>query len=102
MPSGGERRTAAALLEAEQILVVIRPLHVLLVVPLVEAAVGQPAGNGKARKGRVPEADELSSVFGVDIDTDGISPRDRIAKTAGRELGDRKRRQHETAVMRRF
>jgi uncharacterized Zn finger protein len=41
---------------------------------MVEAAVGQPAGNGKARKGRMLETDELSSVFGVDIDMDGVSP----------------------------
>jgi uncharacterized Zn finger protein len=40
---------------------------------MVEAAVDQPTGNGKARKGRVIETDDLSSVFGVDIDMDGVS-----------------------------
>lgn len=40
---------------------------------LVEAAVDQPTGSGKARKSRVLETDALSSVFGVDIDLDGVS-----------------------------
>ena len=40
---------------------------------MVEAAIDQPTGAGKSRKGRVLETDELSSVFGVDIDTDGVS-----------------------------
>lgn len=48
-------------------------------IEMVEAAVGQPAGNSKARKGRVLEGAELSSVFGVDIDTDGISPPEATA-----------------------
>jgi uncharacterized Zn finger protein len=39
---------------------------------LVEAAVMQPHAAGKARKGRVLETDELSSVFGVDIDLDEV------------------------------
>jgi uncharacterized Zn finger protein len=43
---------------------------------MVEAAVDQPAGNGTARKGRVLETEELSSVFGVDIDMDGVSSGD--------------------------
>ena len=43
---------------------------------MVEAAVDRPAGNGKSRKGRVLETDELSSVFGVDIDMDGVSSGD--------------------------
>lgn len=42
---------------------------------MVEAAIDQPAGASKASRGRVLEADDLSSVFGVDIDTDGVSPR---------------------------
>ncbi|MFH2009173.1 MAG: hypothetical protein ABI333_21470 [bacterium] len=40
---------------------------------MVEAAVDQPTAAGKARKGRVLKTDELSSVFGVDIDMDGVS-----------------------------
>jgi uncharacterized Zn finger protein len=40
---------------------------------MVEAAIDQPTGAGKTRKGRVLEVDELSSVFGVDIDMDGVS-----------------------------
>jgi hypothetical protein len=43
---------------------------------MVEAAVDQPAQSGKARRGRVLETDELSSVFGVDIDMDGVSKRE--------------------------
>jgi len=38
---------------------------------LVEAAVDQPPGAGGKRSGRVLETDELSSVFGVEIDLDG-------------------------------
>jgi hypothetical protein len=37
---------------------------------MVEAAVEQPAREGKSRRGRVLASDELSSVFGVDIDMD--------------------------------
>ncbi len=40
---------------------------------MVEAAIDQPTGVGKVRKSRVLETDELSSVFGVDIDMDGVS-----------------------------
>lgn len=40
---------------------------------MVEAALDQPMANGKTRKARVLETDELSSVFGVDIDMDGLS-----------------------------
>lgn len=38
---------------------------------MVEAAIDQPTTAGKTRKGRVLDTDELSSVFGVDIDMDG-------------------------------
>lgn len=41
---------------------------------VVEAAIEQPTGSSKARKSRVLETDELSSVFGVDIDMEGVSP----------------------------
>ena len=37
---------------------------------MVEAAVDQQTDAGEARRGRVLESDELSSVFGVDIDMD--------------------------------
>ena len=40
---------------------------------MVEAAIEQPTAAGRARKGRVLETDELSSVFGVDIDMDGVA-----------------------------
>lgn len=40
---------------------------------MVAAAVAQPTGAGRARKGRVLQSDELSSVFGVDIDMEGMS-----------------------------
>lgn len=40
---------------------------------MVEAAIEQPTGASKKRKGRVLKTDELSSVFGVDIDMDGAS-----------------------------
>jgi uncharacterized Zn finger protein len=49
---------------------------------MVEAAIDQPTGAGKTRKGRVLEADELSSVFGVDIDMDGVSPDESLANAA--------------------
>jgi len=39
---------------------------------MVEAAIDRPTGAGEARKGRVLETDELSSVFGVEIDMDGV------------------------------
>jgi uncharacterized Zn finger protein len=40
---------------------------------MVEAAIEQPAAAGRALKGRVLETDELSSVFGVDIDMDSVT-----------------------------
>jgi uncharacterized Zn finger protein len=40
---------------------------------MVEAAIKQPPRISKSRKGRVLASDELSSVFGVDIDMDGVS-----------------------------
>ncbi len=45
-------------------------------VEMVEAAVDQPSPGGKSRRGRVLESDELSSVFGIDIDeasAEGVS-----------------------------
>ena len=39
---------------------------------MVEAALDQPTGAGKARSGRVLETDELSSVFGVEINMDSV------------------------------
>ncbi len=43
---------------------------------MVEAAVDQPPTVRKSRRGRVLRSDELSSVFGVDIDMDEVSPED--------------------------
>ena len=49
---------------------------------MVEAAIDQPTAAGKTRKGRVLETDELSSVFGVDIDMDGVSSGEASTPTA--------------------
>ena len=43
---------------------------------MVEAAVAQPPPGGKSRRGRRLESDELSSVFGIDIDTGETSAND--------------------------
>ncbi len=48
-------------------------------VEMVEAAVAQPPPGGKSRRGRGLESDELSSVFGVDIDMDEESSQDLSA-----------------------
>ena len=48
---------------------------------MVEAAVDQPPTIRKSRRGRVLETDELSSVFGVDIDMDEASSEDVSAPT---------------------
>jgi uncharacterized Zn finger protein len=48
---------------------------------MVEAAVDQPAGAGKAGKGRLLETDALASVFGVDIDMDGMPSNAASAST---------------------
>ncbi|MGA8242067.1 MAG: hypothetical protein WB818_15955 [Desulfobacterales bacterium] len=63
---------------------------------MVEAAIDRPPAAGGARKGRVLESDELSSVFGVDIDMGEADPivvptRAKPAKTAGRPAGTRKK-----------
>jgi uncharacterized Zn finger protein len=46
---------------------------------MVETAVARPARRGKSRRGKVLASDELSSVFGVDIDTGEASARDAAA-----------------------
>jgi hypothetical protein len=43
---------------------------------MVETAVDQPVKTGKPRKGRTLVCEALSSVFGVDIDMDGVSTGD--------------------------
>ena len=43
---------------------------------MVEAAVAQPPPGGKSRRGRGLESDQLSSVFGIDIDTGETSAND--------------------------
>ncbi len=52
---------------------------------MIEAAIDQPTGAGKTRKGRLLETDELSSLFGVDIGTDmdrvGVFPEGTSRKT---------------------
>ena len=48
---------------------------------MVEAAVDQPPATGKPRRGRALKIDELSSVFGVDIDMDGVSSDEASAPT---------------------
>jgi uncharacterized Zn finger protein len=50
---------------------------------MVEAAVDQPPTTRKSRKARVLETDELSSVFGIDIDL-GEASRDASSKPAKR------------------
>jgi len=60
---------------------------------MVEAAVDQPSALGKSRRGRGLETEELSSVFGVDIDMGDASPGEasrpakRPQKAAGRKSG---------------
>ncbi len=49
---------------------------------MVEAAVGQPTAAGKAPRGRVLETDQLSSVFGIEIDMHGVSPDTSLAPPA--------------------
>jgi len=49
---------------------------------LVEAAIDRPSTAGKTRKGRVLESDDLSSVFGVDIDLEGVSSQKAATPTA--------------------
>ncbi len=57
---------------------------------MVEAAVDQPAGNGKGPKGRVLAADQLSSVFGVDIDMDGVASGEAFAPADKTGTADRR------------
>ena len=49
---------------------------------MVEAAVERPAGNATARRGHMLESDELSSVFGVDIDMHRAPSRATTRKAA--------------------
>ena len=57
---------------------------------MVEAAVDQPAAGSKARKGRVLRADDLSSVFGIDIDEG--SAVDAVARAERSRRAERKRK----------
>lgn len=50
---------------------------------MVEAAVAQPPPGGKSRRGRVLESDQLSSVFGIDIDM-GEAPSEDVSAPAKR------------------
>jgi uncharacterized Zn finger protein len=63
---------------------------------MVEAAVDQPPAVRKSRRGRVLKTDELSSVFGVDIDmseasSEGVSTLAKPAKKAKRTSQTRKK-----------
>jgi len=48
---------------------------------MVAAAVDQPPTAGRPRRGRALKSDELSSVFGVEIDMDGVSSGEASAPT---------------------
>jgi len=67
---------------------------------MVEAAVEQPSKAGKLRKGRVLASEDLSSVFGVDIDMEGVSERDVVppAKRGQRAARTQKTEKRTTAV----
>jgi uncharacterized Zn finger protein len=67
---------------------------------MVEAAVEQPSKAGKLRKGRVLASEDLSSVFGVDIDMEGVSERDVAppAKRGRRAARTQKTEKRTTAV----
>ena len=69
---------------------------------MVAAAVDQPAPRGKSRRGRVLKSDELSSVFGVDIDTGEASAEDvsAPAKRGRRAVRKKKTGKRSTAVKR--
>jgi len=55
---------------------------------MVEAAVDQPAPAGKVRRGRALKSDELSSVFGIDIDMEEASAEAVLAPAGhGRRAG---------------
>lgn len=56
---------------------------------MVEAAVDQPAASRTTRKRRTLKTEALSSLFGVDIDTDGVPPSEP-SKTARKAAKPRK------------
>ena len=58
---------------------------------MVEAAAKQPPGAGKPRRGRVLASDELSSVFGVDIDVAGACGEDAARKPGSRARAGKKK-----------
>jgi hypothetical protein len=66
---------------------------------MVEAAVDRPAPGGKSRRGRVLASDELSAVFGVDIDTGEASAEDVSAPARrGRRAVRKKKGKRSPAV----
>jgi uncharacterized Zn finger protein len=69
---------------------------------MVEAAVAQPSKAGKPRKGRVLASEDLSSVFGVDIDTQGASKEKAAypAKRARRAMAPNKKTRKRTTAVR--
>ncbi len=69
---------------------------------MVEAAVDQPRPGGKSRRGRVLKSDELSSVFGIDMDeasADDVLAPARRSRRAGRP--SKKTGKRSTAVKKR-
>ncbi len=72
---------------------------------MVEAAIDQPTGAGRTGKGRVLDSDQLSSVFGVDIDIGSLSAdqpvtttgrKRRVATTKKSATGNATRKKHTT------
>ena len=65
---------------------------------MVEAAVDQPPAGGTSRRGRVLESDELSSVFGVEID--GASKANEASSTRrGRQAARAKKRAGKRSIV---
>jgi uncharacterized Zn finger protein len=64
---------------------------------MVETAIDQPPTGDKSQRGRVLKSDELSSVFGVDIDMDGVVTPARSPKKAKRTAPTRKKAASRTA-----
>lgn len=72
---------------------------------MVETAVEQPSKAGKPRKGRTLVSEDLSSVFGVDIDMDGVSeggatPPARRKRTAAKTRKRAKKTQKRATAVR--
>jgi uncharacterized Zn finger protein len=68
---------------------------------MVETAVAQPPKAAKPSKSRTLVSEDLSAVFGVDIDMEGISKKDAVppAKRGRRPAQTRKTKKRSTAVL---